>query len=104
MAYETGSYLKELEAEHAAGDHDETRHKYCNPCDRLRREDMAHEEGFASWEEYNAHLNEQARLNPLPKGPDARERMLLTAHEALDHEDEPHFECPRCYRSGRKFQ
>jgi hypothetical protein len=46
MAYEPGTYLKQLRVDHKAGDHKSIMHEYCDICiDRRRKFNKDHDSG-----------------------------------------------------------
>lgn len=95
MAYEPGTYLKELEADHRAKEHDQTRHEQCPDCRKLDDLEYAQKIGFKTLAEYDAFLSESA-MDPDPEMVEAIDRVFVAEHELEKHKKYPSKHCSIC--------
>lgn len=97
MPYEPGPYSKELEREHAAGQHDSYRDDNCTPCREADDEKYARSIGYPSY----AALHEAVRT---PEGSRRVERSLdlLMDHHHGEHREIPDPNCTHRECTERK--
>ena len=95
MAYEPGSYLKELKQDHADGDHDESRHDMCPSCADIVDEEQARKDGCASADAYRQWVAEQCN-QPDPELENEIAEVFKTQHAAEEHRRYPNRNCPAC--------
>lgn len=95
MAYEEGTYLRELEEEHRNGRHEHRLDWNCPPCRVIEDEMTAKEAGFDSIDAYHQWMSDQAnQYNPDLEA--AIDEVVADIHQSGGHRKYPSYRCHLC--------
>lgn len=96
MAYEKGSYLKELRQEHAEKRHEERRDPLCPVCQNLENEELSRDEGFSSNAEREEWISQQCNQYD-PELEASIAQVFVDDHQRGKHTKYPDRNCPVCF-------